>query len=146
MFAMMNAARACTWRCKAWRMRRNAHRNAVVYAHEQLQSRAPVRSAGSRNRPHRAAPGDAPRTAAPACAGGGAPDRHGPRTLIDLLAEHAGDAAQQQARQAALLTPVLKSFLTDNGFALASDALQVFGGHGYATGASSNACATRASR
>ena len=26
---------------------------------------------------------------------------------------------------------MLKSFLTDNGFALASDALQVFGGHGY---------------
>ena len=37
-------------------------------------------------------------------------------------------AAQDDA---ALLTPVLKAFLTDNGFALASDALQVFGGSGY---------------
>ncbi|MGE4051566.1 MAG: acyl-CoA dehydrogenase family protein, partial [Piscinibacter sp.] len=52
--------------------------------------------------------------------------------LIDLAEQSPDTAARERAQeQAALLTPVLKSFLTDNGFALASDALQVFGGHGY---------------
>jgi len=31
----------------------------------------------------------------------------------------------------ALMTPIVKAFLTDNGFRCASDCLQVFGGHGY---------------
>ncbi len=31
----------------------------------------------------------------------------------------------------ALMTPVVKAFMTDNGFRTASDCLQVFGGHGY---------------
>ena len=33
--------------------------------------------------------------------------------------------------QAALLTPVLKAFLTDNGWIATSHCMQVFGGHGY---------------
>ena len=52
--------------------------------------------------------------------------------LLDRAEQSADEAARRQAQDdAALLTPVLKAFLTDNGFALASDALQVFGGHGY---------------
>ena len=52
--------------------------------------------------------------------------------LIDLAEQSPDAAVRERAQdQAALLTPVLKSFLTDNGFALASEALQVFGGHGY---------------
>ncbi|MDO4705463.1 MAG: acyl-CoA dehydrogenase family protein [Comamonadaceae bacterium] len=49
------------------------------------------------------------------------------------IAEHAPDEAERaQARaQAALLTPIIKSLFTERGFALASDALQVFGGYGY---------------
>ena len=31
----------------------------------------------------------------------------------------------------ALMTPIVKAFMTDNGFRCASDCLQVFGGHGY---------------
>src|SRR4029453_7123706 len=31
----------------------------------------------------------------------------------------------------ALMTPIVKAFMTDNGFLCASECLQVFGGHGY---------------
>jgi alkylation response protein AidB-like acyl-CoA dehydrogenase len=52
--------------------------------------------------------------------------------LLDQ-AEHAvSEQARQQARRlAGLLTPVIKAFFTDQGFHLASEALQVFGGYGY---------------
>nr|WP_216293621.1 acyl-CoA dehydrogenase [Delftia acidovorans]MCA1067531.1 3-methylmercaptopropionyl-CoA dehydrogenase [Delftia acidovorans] len=48
-------------------------------------------------------------------------------------AEQAPDAAEraQAHALASLLTPVVKSFFTERGFALASEALQVFGGYGY---------------
>ncbi|MEL7346505.1 MAG: acyl-CoA dehydrogenase C-terminal domain-containing protein [Pseudomonadota bacterium] len=38
---------------------------------------------------------------------------------------------QQAADRVALLTPVLKAHLTEEGYRLTSNALQVFGGHGY---------------
>lgn len=133
MFAMMNAARLHV-ALQGLAHAQNAHRNAVVYAHERLQSRAPVRGEG-----------------------GGAADAivlhpamrrtllrqrvlvEGARViayeaahLIDLAEQSPDVAVRERAQeQAALLTPVLKSYLTDNGFELASDALQVFGGHGY---------------
>ena len=49
------------------------------------------------------------------------------------LAEQAPDAAEraQAHALASLLTPVVKSFFTERGFVLASEALQVFGGYGY---------------
>ena len=49
------------------------------------------------------------------------------------LAEQAPDAEEraQAHALASLLTPVVKSFVTERGFALASEALQVFGGYGY---------------
>ncbi len=52
--------------------------------------------------------------------------------VIDLAAQapDAGERARA-AELAALLTPVVKSFFTERGFQLASDALQVFGGYGY---------------
>jgi alkylation response protein AidB-like acyl-CoA dehydrogenase len=52
--------------------------------------------------------------------------------LIDV-AEHHNDPAQRKDSHAlaSLLTPIAKAFFTDNGFTLASSALQVFGGHGY---------------
>lgn len=48
-------------------------------------------------------------------------------------AEHGSDAGQRARSDdlLALLTPVLKAFLTDLGHAGAGDALQVFGGYGY---------------
>lgn len=52
--------------------------------------------------------------------------------LLDL-AEHEPQAqARAQAHAlVSLLTPVIKSFFSERGFQLASDALQVFGGYGY---------------
>jgi alkylation response protein AidB-like acyl-CoA dehydrogenase len=51
---------------------------------------------------------------------------------LDEAAHHADPAQRQRAGQrAALLTPVVKAFLTDQGFQAASSALQVFGGYGY---------------
>ena len=49
------------------------------------------------------------------------------------IAKHHPDAAQRAAAQrwCALITPVLKSACTEQGFHGASDCLQVFGGHGY---------------
>jgi alkylation response protein AidB-like acyl-CoA dehydrogenase len=51
---------------------------------------------------------------------------------LDEAAHHADPAQRQRAGQlAALLTPVVKAYLTDQGFQAASSALQVFGGYGY---------------
>ncbi len=49
------------------------------------------------------------------------------------IAKHHPDAKQREAanRWCALVTPVLKSACTDQGFHGASECLQVFGGHGY---------------
>ena len=133
MFAMMNAARLHV-ALQGLAHAQNAHRNAVAYAHERLQSRAPVR-------------GEATGAADPivlhpamrrmllrqrVLVEGARVIAYEAAHLIDLAA-HAPDAAvrERAQAQAALLTPVLKSYLTDNGFALASEALQVFGGHGY---------------
>ena len=56
------------------------------------------------------------------------------RTALELdLAKHHPDAGRQAAAQrwCGLITPVLKSAWTEQGFAGASACLQVFGGHGY---------------
>ena len=133
MFAMMNPARLHV-ALQGLALADTAHRNALRYAHERVQSRAPVR-------------GDAAEPADPivlhpavrrsllrqrVLVEGARMLAYATAHLLDL-AEHAGEAATRQAAadDAALLTPVLKAFLTDNGFALASDALQLFGGHGY---------------
>jgi hypothetical protein len=53
-------------------------------------------------------------------------------TLIDAEHRHADPAARDAAAdRIALLIPVLKAVLTDQGFALAVQAQQVLGGHGY---------------
>jgi alkylation response protein AidB-like acyl-CoA dehydrogenase len=51
---------------------------------------------------------------------------------LDEAAQHPDATHRQHAGQlAALLTPVVKAFLTQHGFESASAALQVFGGYGY---------------
>jgi alkylation response protein AidB-like acyl-CoA dehydrogenase len=51
---------------------------------------------------------------------------------IDIAEKHP-DAAERDAAEdlVALMTPVLKSYLTDSGFAAANLGVQVMGGHGY---------------
>ncbi len=49
----------------------------------------------------------------------------------DLL-HHPDEAVRKDADDMmALMTPIVKAFMTDNGFSAASGCLQVFGGHGY---------------
>jgi alkylation response protein AidB-like acyl-CoA dehydrogenase len=50
----------------------------------------------------------------------------------DLARRHPDEAVRQKAEDyMALLTPVLKGYLTDRGFKVASDAMQVHGGSGF---------------
>ncbi len=52
--------------------------------------------------------------------------------LVDTTRQHPDEAERERAEQLlALITPVLKSYQTDQGVAAASRALQCFGGHGY---------------
>ena len=135
MFVMMNSARMHV-AMQGLAHAENAHQNALRYAQERLQSRAPQRPAG------------APAGPADAIALHPAVRRTllRQRVLVEgarLVAyetahrldvsEQSPDAAERALAHAevSLLTPVLKAFLTDNGFEIANDALQVFGGHGY---------------
>src|SRR5690606_13287529 len=50
----------------------------------------------------------------------------------DVATAHPDAEARKEAEDMlALLTPVVKAFITDNGFACANLAMQVYGGHGY---------------
>src|SRR5690606_18457530 len=50
----------------------------------------------------------------------------------DVAETHPDPAERENAEDLlALLTPIVKAFLTDNGFASTNLALQVYGGHGY---------------
>ena len=52
--------------------------------------------------------------------------------MIDISHKHADEKVRKDADdQVALLTPIIKAFLTDNGYTCASLGLQCFGGHGY---------------
>jgi hypothetical protein len=52
--------------------------------------------------------------------------------MIDRELNHPDEAVRKDAAdQVALLTPVIKAFITDNAWISTSDCLQVFGGHGY---------------
>ena len=52
--------------------------------------------------------------------------------MIDRELNHPDeDERKQAADEVALLTPIIKAFLTDNAWIATSEALQVFGGHGY---------------
>ncbi len=131
MFTMMNSARVQV-ALQGLAHADNAHRNALRYAEERLQSKAP------------GAPGTAPHAIVMHPAMRRTLLRQ--RVLVEAgrvmayeaahgidCAEHASEADERRAahERVSLLTPVLKAFLTDNGFALASEAMQVFGGHGY---------------
>ncbi|HEY4318798.1 MAG TPA: acyl-CoA dehydrogenase C-terminal domain-containing protein [Herbaspirillum sp.] len=51
---------------------------------------------------------------------------------IDKELNHPDEAVRKDAAdQVALLTPVIKAFLTDNAWTATSECLQVYGGHGY---------------
>jgi alkylation response protein AidB-like acyl-CoA dehydrogenase len=135
MFAMMNAARVQV-AMQGIAHAELAHQNALRYAAERVQSRAVTRPAGTPP-----APADAialhpavrrnlwrQRVIVEGSRAVALESAH----LLDLAAQASDTDVRRAAEDhVSLLTPVLKAFFTDNGFALASEALQLFGGHGY---------------
>lgn len=134
MFVMMNGARLFVGN-QSLGLTEVAYQNAVAYARERQQMRAP----GGAQCPQQ--PAD-PILVHPdvrkmlltarAYAEGG-------RALMlyaglrqDVSLSHP-DAEERQAAldELALLTPIVKAFLTDNGWLATSQCVQVFGGHGY---------------
>ena len=52
--------------------------------------------------------------------------------LIDKELNHPDEAVRKESAElVALLTPIVKAFITDNGWIATSHCMQVFGGHGY---------------
>lgn len=134
MFAMMNTERIAVG-IQGLAAAEASYQNAVAYARERLQGRAP---------------GGAQDNAKPADPIIVHPDvrrmlltqralAEGCRMLalwtaqaLDVSERHQDAAIRQQADDfVALMTPVVKAFLTDSGSEAANLGMQVFGGHGY---------------
>jgi len=135
MFIMMNSARIQVG-IGGVGIAETAYQNALTYANERVQSRAV-------NRPEsRKTEAADPIVMHPAVQRllmtqrawleGGRMLTYYSALLLDG-AEHHPDPAQRKEmdEQLALLTPIIKALMTDQGFAGASQALQVYGGHGF---------------
>ncbi|THU00249.1 acyl-CoA dehydrogenase [Lampropedia puyangensis] len=134
MFVMMNAARLGVGN-QSLGLTEIAYQNALAYAKERLQ----MRSLSGPKAPDQ--PADPiivhpdvrhQLLTAKAYAEGGRMLGSYCGLLLDQ-AHHSTDDAQRQTAHAqlALLTPVVKAFLTDNGLTATIGCQQVFGGHGY---------------
>jgi alkylation response protein AidB-like acyl-CoA dehydrogenase len=134
MFVMMNAARLHVG-SQGLGLAETAYQNALSYARDRLQSRAVSRPVA---RAHEAA--DPIVLHAPvqrllltqrAWIEGGRMLTYWTALMLDSAEQHP-DAEIRHAmhEQVGLLTPIVKAMLTEQGFLGASQALQVFGGHG----------------
>lgn len=134
MFTMMNAARLYVG-VQGLGVAEAAYQNALAYAKDRLQGRALTGAA----QPDK--PAD-PITVHPDVRRMLHTMRaftEGSRALVmetALMADIAHRHADEKAREAAddfvqLITPIMKSYLTDGGFETASTAMQCFGGYGY---------------
>jgi alkylation response protein AidB-like acyl-CoA dehydrogenase len=134
MFVMMNAARLGVG-MQSLGLTEVAYQNAVVYAKDRLQ----MRSLSGVKAPDKAADPiivhpDVRRMlmTARAFAEGGRAFCSYVALQIDRELNHPDEQVRKDAAdEVALLTPVIKSFLTDNGWIATSEAMQVYGGHGY---------------
>ncbi len=134
MFIMMNVARLGVG-AQGLSQSEIATQNAAAYTRERLQGRALT---GAKNKDGKADPllvhPDVRRTLLDARA-----FNEGGRALFlwaALQADLRTGAATEEARQTAddllsLLTPVIKAYLTEQGYWHATNAQQLFGGHGY---------------
>ena len=134
MFVMMNAARLGVG-MQGLGLTEVAYQNSLAYAKERLQ----MRSLTGPKAPDR--PAD-PIIVHPdvrrmlltqkAWAEGARAFAYWAALQIDRELSHQDEAARKEAADlVALLTPVIKAFLTDNAFESTNLALQVYGGHGY---------------
>jgi hypothetical protein len=134
MFVMMNAARLGVG-MQSLGLTEVAYQNAVAYARDRLQMRA---LSGPKAPDKPADPiivhPDVRRmllTARAYAEGGRALAMYSALLLDQAQASEDEEERREAAELLALLTPVVKAFLTDNGWIATSECLQVFGGHGY---------------
>ena len=134
MFVMMNAARLGVGN-QSLGLTEVAYQNAVAYAKDRRQ----MRSLSGPKHPDQ--PADTiivhpdvrkMLLTARAYAEGGRALAIYTALLIDQeLSSDDADERQEAADLVALLTPIIKAFLTDNGWLATSHCMQVYGGHGY---------------
>ena len=134
MFVMMNAARLGVGN-QSLGLTEVAYQNALAYAKDRLQ----MRSLAGPKAPDKPAdpiivhPGvRRDLLTAKAYAEGGRAMSLFCTLLIDRERHHADEKVRaDSAALVALLTPIVKAFLTDNAWTATSGCMQVFGGHGY---------------
>jgi len=134
MFVMMNAARLGVGN-QSLGLTEVAYQNAVAYAKDRIQMRS---LSGPKALDKPADPiivhPDVRKmllTARAYAEGGRALSIH-IATLIDVyLSTDDADERKEAEDEVALLTPIVKAFITDNGWIATSHCMQVFGGHGY---------------
>jgi len=134
MFVMMNAARIGVG-MQSLGLTEVAYQNALAYAKERIQSRS---LSGVKN-PSQPADGilvhpDVRKMllTAKAYAEGGRALNLYCALLIDQELNHPDETVRKEAAEmVAMLTPVVKAFITDNGWIATSSCLQVLGGHGF---------------
>ncbi len=134
MFVMMNAARLGVG-MQSLGLTEVAYQNAIAYARERGQGRSLT---GPKAEDKPADPilvhPDVRRMllTARAYAEGGRAFTSYVALMIDRELNHPDEEVRKQAAdEVALLTPIVKAFLTDNGWIATSEAMQVYGGHGY---------------
>ncbi len=137
MFVMMNAARLGVG-TQSLGLTEVAYQNAVVYARDRLQMRS---LSGTKASDKPADPiivhPDVRKMllTARAYAEGGRAMLMYTALQLDVLVSSDDEGCKQEADDTvALLTPIIKAFITDNGWIATSACMQVFGGHGYIHG------------
>ncbi len=134
MFVMMNAARLGVG-MQSLGLTEVAYQNAAAYAKERIQMRSlsGTKAPGLPADPIIVHP-DVRKmllTARAYAEGGRALALHVALLIDKELNSTDADERRACADQVALLTPIVKAFLTDNGWIATSHCMQVFGGHGY---------------
>ncbi len=134
MFVMMNAARLGVG-CQSLGLTEVAFQNALAYAKDRLQMRA---LSGAKAKDKEADPiivhPDVRRMlmTAKAYAEGGRALQAFCSLLFDKELNHPDEKVRKESGElVALLTPIVKAFITDNGHISTNACMQVFGGHGY---------------
>ena len=134
MFVMMNAARLGVGN-QSLGLTEVAYQNALAYAKDRVQMRS---LSGIKAKDKPADPiivhPDVRKMllTAKAYAEGGRALACYCALLVDQERSHTDEAMRQEAGELlALLTPIVKAFLTDNGYLSTTVCQQVFGGHGY---------------
>jgi alkylation response protein AidB-like acyl-CoA dehydrogenase len=134
MFVFMNAARLGVG-MQSLGLTEVAYQNALVYAKDRIQ----MRSLSGPKAPDRPADPiivhpDVRRmllTAKAYAEGARAMTSYVALQIDRELSHPDEDVRRCAADEVALLTPIVKAFITDNGWIATSEALQVYGGHGY---------------